>query len=178
MANTTAVAILLEQLKEAHKWTDETMKGVTDKVAAYMPPGKANPIAGTYAHLIMSEDFFTHMLIQQKPPLCQTKFKDKTGADSLQPTEWETQYPKWLREVKVNMKQFQKYAKAVNKASEAYVASLTDKDLLKPVDMSMFGMDKRPLHAVLTGYIIGHANAIMGEIAVLKGIQDLKGYPF
>ncbi len=178
MNNKIAVAVLLEQLKDAHQWIEATMEGVTNEVAAFMPPGKANPIAGTYTHLIMSEDFFIHGLLQGKKPLMETEYKDKTGASEIQPTEWEKAYPKWLRSVKVDVTQVRTYAKAVYKASEEYLASLTDADLEKEIDMSMFGMGNRKVSSVIGGMIVGHARDIMGEISVLKGIQDLKGYPF
>ena len=98
------VAILLEQLKEAHHVFQGTMEDVTDEVAAFVPPGKANPIAGTYAHAVMSEDFFINGILLKQQPLFSSEFKDNTGASELQPTEWESAYPKWLKEVKVDMK--------------------------------------------------------------------------
>ncbi len=173
-----AASILLDQIKDAHRVFKGTMEGVTDAVAHFQPEGTANPIAGTYAHLIFSEDFFIHMLIQGKAPLMDTEFKDKTGASEIQPSEWETAYPKWLREVKIDLEQYKKYEEAVFKASEEYIASLDDVDLDKEIDMSSFGMGGRKLHSVLAGMVIGHITAIMGEISVLKGIQGLKGYPF
>lgn len=174
----TAVNFLLEQLKEAHQWTNGTMEGVTDEVAAFMPPGKANPIAGLYSHLLMSEDFFINGLLKGGAPMFASSWKDKTGASEVQPTEWEKAYPKWLKEVKVDMAKMSEYTKAVYKESEDYVASLTDKDLDREIDMSMFGMGKRKLGTVLGGLIIGHARDLMGEISAIKGIQGLKGYPF
>lgn len=173
-----AVNILLELLTDGHKHLADTMEGVTDEVANFQPEGTANPIAGTYAHLVFSEDFFIHMLIQGKPPLMETEFKDNTGASEIQPSEWENAYPKWLREVKLDLNQFDTYAKAVFKASAEYLESLTDEDLDKEIDMSAFGMEMRKLHSVLGGMVIGHTRDIMGEISVLKGIQGLKGYPF
>lgn len=178
MKDNIAVNLLLEQLKDAHTWLEGTMEGVTDEVAAYMPPGKANPIAGTYAHVIMSEDFFVHGLLKQTKPLMETDFLNNTGASELQPTEWQVAYPKWLKEVKVDVAQMRLYAKAVYKASEDYVASLTDKDLTREIDMSAWGMGKRTVSSIIGGMIVGHARDIMGEISVLKGIQGLKGYPF
>ena len=178
MNNKIGVNILLEQIKDAHQWLEATMEGVTNEIAAFMPPGKANPIAGTYAHLVMSEDFFIQGLLQGKKPLMETTWKDKTGASELQPTEWEKAYPKWLKTVTVDIAQMREYAKATYKASEEYLASLTDEDLESEIDMSMFGMGKRKKHSVIAGMIIGHARDIMGEISVLKGIQGLKGYPF
>lgn len=174
-----AVKILLDQLNDAHNAFRGTMEGVTDEIAHFQPEGTANPIAGTYAHLIFSEDFFIHMLIQGKTPLMEQKeWKDNTGASEVQPSEWETAYPKWLREVKVNLDQFRKYQEAVFSASEQYLATLNDEDLEKEIDMSAFGMGGKKLSSVIAGMINGHAHSIMGEISVLKGIQGLKGYPF
>lgn len=75
----TATDLLLEQLQDAHKNLESTMEGVTNAVAAYQPDGKANPIAGTYAHLVFSEDFFVQVLLQNKKPWFETEWKDKTG---------------------------------------------------------------------------------------------------
>jgi hypothetical protein len=139
--------------------------------------GKLNPIAGTH-HLIFSEDMFVHAFLNKTQPLFETTFKDKTGASELHPMEWQEAYPKWLREVKVDMEKFQEYAKAVFAASEEYVATLTDEELEKDVDMSSFGMGNKKTHDFIANLISGHAYSIMGEVAVLKGIQGLKGYPF
>jgi hypothetical protein len=173
-----ATEVILNQLKAVHTVLEQTMEGVTDEVAHFMPPGKANPIAGTYAHLIFSEDLFIHNFLKKTQPLCETTFKDKTGASELHPMEWETAYPKWLKEVKLDVTKFREYAKAVYADSEAYVATLTDEDLEKDVDMSAFGMGTKKTYDFISNLISGHAYPIMGEISVLKGIQGLKGYPF
>lgn len=176
--NNLATETLLSQVKAAHGALEQTMEGVTDDVARFMPPGTANPIAGTYAHLVFSEDFFVHAFLKKTNPLMETTFKDKTGASELQPTDWEKAYPKWLKEVEVDIQQFREYAKAVFADSEEYVASLSDADLEKDVDMSAFGMGTRKTYDFIANLITGHAYSIMGEISVLKGIQGLKGYPF
>lgn len=176
--NNYASQILLHQLKTAHTTREQTMDGVTNEVAHFMPPGKANPIAGTYAHLVFSEDLFIHSFLKKAKPLMETTFKDKTGASELHPMDWEVAYPKWLKEVKVDIKQFREYAKAVFAESEVYVESLTDEDLEKDVDMSAFGIGDKKVYDFIANLISGHVYPIMGEISVLKGIQGLKGYPF
>lgn len=173
-----ASQILLNQLQSAHAALEQTMEGVTNEVAHFMPPGTANPISGTYAHVVFSEDFFVHSFLMKNPPLTETTFKDKTGASEVQPTDWQDAYPKWLKEVTLDVKQFREYAKAVFAESESYVGSLTDADLEKDVDMSTIGMGTRKVHDFIANLISGHVYPIMGEISVLKGIQGLKGYPF
>lgn len=174
-----STSIIADSIKDVHKNFIATLDGVTDEVSNFMPEGKANPIAGTYAHMVFSEDFFINGLIQGKTPLFESEeFKDKTGASEVQPSDFAEAYPKWLKEVTLDLESFATYRDAVFAQSEKYIESLTAEDLEKEIDMSMFGMGGRPLHNVLTGIIIGHAASIMGEISVLKGIQGLKGYPF
>jgi len=176
--NGIATEILLTQLREVHRILEQTMDGVTDEVAHFMPNGTANPIAGTYAHIVFSEDLFIHAFLEKSEPLMSTNFKDKTGASEIQPTEWQQAYPKWLKEVKIDVKKFREYAKAVFDASEHYVATLTEEDLLKDVNLTGMGMGSRKAYDFISNIISGHSYSITGEIAVLKGIQGLKGYPF
>lgn len=173
-----ATQVLLTQLQAAHSTLEQTMDGVTEEVAHFQPAGTANPIAGTYAHLVFSEDQFIHLFLKKDQPLLETTFKGKTGASEVQPSEWVVAYPAWLRSVKIDVKTFREYAKAVYADTEAYLATLTDEDLEKDVDMSSFGMGTRKVYDFIGNMITGHVFPIMGEVAVLKGIQGLKGYPF
>jgi hypothetical protein len=154
------------------------MADVTDEVAAFMPPGTANPIAGIYAHLILGEDMFLHMILKKTEQLSESSWKDKTGFSSPHPMEWQTEYPKWLKTVKMDTQKAKEYASAVFQATEKYVANLTDEDLEKEVDMTAFGWGNMKQGEFLSNLITGHTASITGEIAVLKGLQGLKGYPF
>jgi hypothetical protein len=67
--NNIAITYMHMELKNAHTYLTQTMEDVTDEVAHFTPEGKANPIAGTYAHLVFSEDFFTQGIWKgEKPP--------------------------------------------------------------------------------------------------------------
>lgn len=176
--NNLSTKTLLKQLQAAHTALEQTMEGVTEEVAHFMPPAKANPIAGTYAHLIFSEDMFVHNFLKKTSPLFETTFKHKTGASEIHPTDWEVAYPKWLKEVHINVKEFREYAKAVFQDTEKYIASLSAEDLEKDVDMSAFGMGSKKVSDFIANLLSGHTYSIMGEISALKGIQGLKGYPF
>lgn len=173
-----AIKYLLLDLKSAHENLEKTMEGVTDEVAAFTPPGIANPIAGIYAHLVFTEDFFIQSFLKKTSPLFEGEWKDKTGISEKQPTDWVTEYPVWLKTVKVDVESAKIYAKATFSVSEEYISTLSDSDLDKDVDMSMFGMGAKPAGEFISGMVIGHIWSIMGEISVLKGIQGLKGYPF
>jgi hypothetical protein len=176
--NSLGVKYILADLQNSHKYLLQTMEGVTEKEAHFMPPGKANPIAGVYAHIIFSEDFFLNFFLKKTKPMFETTWKEKTGISETQPTDWAEAYPKWLKTVKIVIPTVHDYAKAVFSESEKYVESLTDEDLEREIDMSMFGMGTRTQGDMIHMMILGHIWSIMGEISVLKGIQGLKGYPF
>jgi len=53
-----ATALLRAQFQGAHDWLEATLEGVNDAVAAWRPPGLANPIGAEYLHHLTAEDFF------------------------------------------------------------------------------------------------------------------------
>jgi hypothetical protein len=60
---------------------------------------------------------------------------------------------------------------------DAQLAAISDDDLATPVDMKPVGLGQQTLGSFLTILLI-HAGVHTGEIAVTKGLQGLKGYPF
>jgi hypothetical protein len=180
MKDNKMVALLAEQIRQAHKDLDATMADVTEEQVHFMPPGTANPLGATYAHVIFSEDATINGLLTKKKPLSQTTWKNKTGASEPMPgygPEWKNYYA-WTRKVKINLGELRKYAKEVYKQTEAYLDSITDDDLAKEMDFSDFGFGKVNAAWVLSTFITEHTGNITGEIAVLKGIQGAKGYQF
>lgn len=172
-----AVSLLLAEVKSAHQYLEMTMDGVTNDVANKQPEGTANSIAATYAHIVAGEDMMVHGMLQQKQPLSAGEWKEKTGLSEPHPggdSDW-SDYPAWTKRVTIDVTKTREFAKAVYAATESYISSLKDEDLDK--EMEAWGM-KMNLGEFLGNMIVGHVNSIMGEIAVLKGIQGLKGYPF
>ena len=56
--------------------------------------------------------------------------------------------------------------------------TLADADLDRELDRSGVGMGKQRLSWVLNLLLLNHVGTETGEIAVLKGIQGARGYPF
>jgi uncharacterized damage-inducible protein DinB len=83
-----------------------------------------------------------------------------------------------VQSVDVDLPQFRAYAKAVHAAADAYLASLQPGDLDRPVDLGGFGLGVQTTTWVIFNFIIGHVSCHTGEISAIKGVQDLKGYPF
>jgi hypothetical protein len=175
----TALQLLKDQLKDARKNFEATVGDLTQDQLHQNPGGKALPVGAQYAHLICSEDTIIHGMLQGKPSLSETTFKDKTGLSEPMPAmdaEWSEANEKWSKNVQIDLSQLQEYSKAVYVATDEYIDSLKEEDLDREIDLGGFG--KYTTAQILSGFVIGHTNSLMGEISALKGLQGLKGYPF
>ena len=78
----------------------------------------------------------------------------------------------------MNLQALRQYAKAVAAETDAWIASLGDADLDRPVDLSGAGLGQHTLASAIALLVANHLGTETGEISVLKGIQGAKGYPF
>lgn len=168
------VSFLREQIQQAHGFLEVTMEDVTPEQAHWLPPGTANPLAATYAHAILSEDAAIQMVLQGGAPLFAGEWATKTGVSEIQPLS----SAEWARRVTIELPASRRYARAVHAATDAYLATLTDDDLARPVDMSNFGLGQMTVGHILNRLVLGHIDNMCGEISCLKGLQGGKGYPF
>lgn len=173
--------MIRQSLKDAHETFEGTMQGVTEEVAHFQPQGKALPIGATYAHAIISEDIMLNVMVRKTPPLLD-QWQEKLGLSAPHPAmdgDWEANFAQWVKEVKVDLPKLQEYAQVVYKQSDDFLADTNDSDLLdKKADLSMWGMDEWPLGRFVIRFLISHIDSLSGEISAIKGVQNLKGYPF
>ena len=175
----TALQLIKDQLKDARETFESTVADLQEEHLHKDPGGKAFPLAGTYAHLIFSEDMIINGMIQGKATLSSVTWKDKTGVSEPMPPfdeNWEKAHHQWSKTAKVDLAKLREYSQAVYAATDAYVASLKDEDLEKLIDLGPMG--QKTVANLLSGFVIGHTYSLTGEISVLKGIQGVKGYPF
>jgi hypothetical protein len=177
-----AISLLREQLQDARQLLEGTMADVTQREAQWSPPGLANPLGATYAHIVISEDGTVNGLLKGTAPLFAGNWAGKVGVSELPPMakpnspgfpDWSS----WSRRVKVDLAKMREYAKAVYSATEAYLASLTDDDLSRPISLAALGMGESTVGYVLTNGLLGNAFSHTGEISCLKGLQGKRGYP-
>ena len=174
--NNLSSKILTEQLQGSHGLLNMTMQGVTPEVASFTPPGLANSITDTYVHIIVSEDWLIHVLLQNKQPLYASELKNKIGVEAFtHPAD--NAFPAWTKGAKIHMEELKEYADKIFAMSEEYIKNLTDEDLQKEADLSAFGMGKSTVGFVIASIITSNMNLHTGEISAIKGIQGLKGYP-
>ncbi len=168
------VSLLREQLKQAHELLEGTMQDVTGEQAQWAPPGEANPLGATYAHLVMGEDVMLNGRVKGAAPLLATTWAGKIGLSEPYPQSGS--WDEWARRVQIDLPALQEYAKAVYAATDECMASLNTDELARELDLSVLG--KQTVAWFLGNIMVSHANNHCGEISCLKGLQGAKGYPF
>jgi hypothetical protein len=166
-------AFLREQIQQAHGLLEATMEDVTTEQAHWTPPGTANPLAATYVHAIISEDVAIQMILKGGAPLYASAWVGKTGMSEVQPLPT----AEWARTVQIDLPTVRRYAQAVHAATDAYLATLPEDELARPIDLTHFGLGQSTVGHILSRFVLGHVDNMTGEISVLKGIQGSRGYP-
>ncbi len=173
------VSLLREQLKQAHEFLEGTMADVTVDQARWAPPGKANPLGATYAHLVLGEDGFVNGMLKGSAPLAATTWVGKVGISEPPPPPFPPKpWDEWGRRVRVDLGPLRQYGQAVFAATDEYLASLSDGDLARTIDLSAIGLGQQTVAWVISNGVLGHRLSHWGEIACLKGLQGAKGFPF
>ena len=177
MSQQNAVNLLRSQFQAVHNgWLEPTMQGMTAAQAHWQAPGgRAAPIGAQYAHHIFGIDFLILGFVRKGAPLAASSFAGKTGVSEPYPMEGD--WNEWARRVRVDLDALRQYAQAVYSALDAQLAELSDDDLATSIDMTSLGFGQQTLGSFLTTLLI-HGAVHTGEIAVTKGLQGLKGYPF
>ena len=175
----TAVALLRQQLKQAQEFLKMTLNDVTPEQAHWAPPGTANPLGATYAHLTIGEDAFVNGMLKRSAPLAAGSWASKVGVSEPPPPPFPPKpWDEWGRRVQVDLGALSQYGQAVFAATDDYLASLVDADLSAPIDLSAVGLGQQTLAWVISNGVLGHRLSHWGEVSCLKGLQGAKGFPF
>lgn len=177
----TIAELLSQQVRDTHGTLIAITQDLDQPQVQWQPPGTANPIAGTWAHAIITEDIITNQVIRNSDPFAVSTWENQTGLSAMPPGLGEdnvTNYQTWVSEVMMELDQFRNYMQAVFVESETLLSKLSEKELSQEVDASIVGMDSRPVYSVVYNGLISHTENISGEISALKGIQGLQGYPW
>ena len=171
-------ALLKEQFKQAHGILEGTVQDVAADQAQWSPPGRANPLGATYAHVAIGEDMMINGLVQGKPPMFASSWAGKVGVSEPPPMPDQGDWDEWAHKVKVDLGQLRQYAQAVYQNTDEYFGSIKEDDLNREIDLSAFHLGKQTLGWFLGNILLSHISHHCGEISCLKGLQGAKGYPF
>ena len=159
------------QVTLVHRQLDGVMDGLTDEQFNYEPTGALNTIRAAFMHILYAQDGYVQQMIGGQPRLWDSNsWSEKMGvAHAPGRGNWED-----IKNKVVPLAPVLVYQMEVRVAIAAYLETLTDAELERRV-MSPGG--ERAVGEVL-GLLITHTAGHTGEIATLKGIQNLKGLPF
>src|ERR1051326_9347923 len=99
------VELLRRIVRDARLVLDGTMADVTQAQVDFIPPGIANPLGATYAHVVCSEDMVVQGMFRQAAPLSASSFAGRTGLSEPMPMPgpaW-ADYAPWTRRVKIDL---------------------------------------------------------------------------
>ena len=80
-----------------------------------------------------------------------------------------------MQTIRVDLPALHEYTQAVARDILHWLDTVEPKDLERPLKTPIGELN---VAQVLETFCIWHLNAHCGEIAVLKGLQGIKGYPF
>ncbi len=164
--------LVLSQFGMATQILGMIMGDVTAAVARSVPAGQIQPIANIYAHLVADVDFMVNGTVLQKPLLIsEGGWSARTGIPIPQSG---LMTPEWLAGLNVDLAAAQEYGQAVFAAFNDAIANQPE-DVMSREIVGPFG--KTTGFGLLATLGIYHIAEHSGEIAALKGVQDLKGLP-
>ena len=152
--------------------TDDSLKDTTAAQFNWAPPGTASPISAVLIHLLTSEDFFVHEVLQGKLQQWeQGGWGEKTGVKNTPDYggNWEE-----FKKMTLSLEPVLAYRQAVRAATDAYLDSLTPEMLAGKVKFA----DGESTVAGMITILVCHTLCHAGEIAALKGVQGGKGLPY
>ena len=166
------IEYIQREMASVRRSVDRTMKDVTDELFNWAPPGSANTISATFTHLMSVEDNFIQKILQGKPSVWESgSWTEKTGVQKPPSIgeDWSG-----FKHRQIAIQPLLDYEAAVWAATDAYLTKLTEEELDRKVKFA--GGERTVADMLLLSSSQSHSH--MGEIAVLKGIQGVKGMPF
>ena len=162
-------ALLRQQLQTMHNYLEGAIGDCTPGLLSTRLPGATiNSPGAIYAHTIMSEDGLFNGLVRGTTPVYYAQgWAQKIGIDMPQGS----MEPDWNINYDLNL--FREYAAAVYRASDEYLAGVTDAELARVVEPGF--VPPLSISAFVADILVWHAATHQGEISALKGVQGVNG---
>lgn len=180
-------AVLKDSFGAARGLLEVVTGDVTEAVAHWKPAGAANPVGATYVHALVVSDAFVNGMLRGGAPLFASGYAGRAGVSELPPmlvpgspppATYGEDLHRWAHRVTIDLPAARAYAAAVYDAIDGWLSTLSYADLGKPIDLSWLGIGISTVGFVLHNAVVSHIAGHAGEIAAIKGLQGLKGYPF
>lgn len=166
-----ALSALREAIRTANRMLLDATNDLTIEQANWLPPGTANTIGQTYAHIVNIQDRYLNTFILGQPTIWEREgWGERLGLPDAMRMSREV-----ATQVRVDPSAFRAYAERVFDETSAYLDRVDAAELAREVQGY-----RGPIAVadVLARMMAFHASSHLGEIAALRGIQGLKGLPF
>ncbi len=160
---------LKEQMQALHGTLEAAIRDCSaEAITRKLPGATINSIGAVYAHTIFSEDGLVNGLIRGGTPVYFAGgWAPKIGLEMPKGG----MEPDWT--VALDMNLFRQYAEAVYKATDDYLATVSDTDLDRVVDAGF--APPMPARSFVANLLAWHVATHQGEISALKGVQGFNG---
>jgi hypothetical protein len=155
------------QARLSFDWLEAIVEDVTTEQALWQPPGRANSIAATYAHIVRNIDEDINQRMYRRPRLNEGPWLGRTGLDP-DCTDWEQPHIDWTA--------LHAYGCAMTSFLYETMEAMTYDDLALTADLSTPDRQRWSGLDVVRLTVSMHVRLHGGEIACLKGLQGRKGY--
>jgi hypothetical protein len=156
------------QARTAYDWLESIVCDVTPEQALWRPPGRANPIANTYLHIVRNIDEDINHWLFRRPMLNQGPWLHKMGADA-----WTND---WDPSMRIDWHQLREYGRAMTAFAIETVDHMTEPDLHRDTDLSTADIPHWTGIDIIRLTVGHHVRLHGGEIACLKGLLGERGY--
>jgi uncharacterized damage-inducible protein DinB len=147
-------------------------QGMTDEEFHWTPPGTANTISAILLHVYGIEDTILQRLCQgQQAVWARDSWAERVGVAATPGHAGGWSEP---AEARISLDAVRDYGRAVQAATEAYIAALSDTELQREIELR--GKPGQIADALILA--ASHTGLHAGEISTLRGAQGAQGWPF
>jgi hypothetical protein len=160
-------------LRQLHAWYDDAIAGLTPEQMHWTANERGTPIAFVLWHYVRTEDNIIQFVLQRKKTVwIEEGYDEKFGLDRVaQGTGMSLEEARALRIRSTDG--WPAYQGAVWRATEAFLASMTDESLQEKTTVKPLG--EMPVLNAIGNMCVTHGYMHLGEIAHLRGLLGLRG---
>ena len=152
----------------SYDWLEAIIGDVTPAQALWQPPGLANTIAATYAHIVRNIDEDFNQRLFRRARLNEGAWRGRTGLDP--------DLSDWEQGDRIDWPALRAYGRAMHAFLIETMDAITEDDLERVAELSTPDREVWRGIDIVRLSVCDHVKLHGGEISCLKGLQGARGY--